>query len=323
MMERIMFSKLDILLRFLILSFLALLLAACTNQAAGTQIFLSPLPAPTNTSEPVLWTSQPVITQTVTEVPIIAQPISCDNWQSLPVIPDVIEPAREIYHRGQASGNNPRAFSKIGDGEISAEWFFTAFDLGEDYYDLGPYQDLVPVIEHFSGSFGWIGMAAKRGFNTERILDPAMSDSSLCESGESPLTCELRLHQPAFAILSLGTNQVWQPEEFESGMRQILDILLSKNVLPILSTKGDNLEGDHRINRTIACLAQEYDIPLWNFWSAIQPLPNHGLQPDLEHLTYGITDFDDDHAMQSAWTVRNLSALQALDAVWRGVTTQP
>jgi hypothetical protein len=106
-------------------------------------------------------------------------------------------------------------------------------------------------------------------------------------------------------------------------MRRILDILLSKNVLPILSTKGDNLEGDHRINQKMACLALEYDVPLWNFWSAIQPLPNHGLQPDLEHLTYGINDFDDSYAMQSAWTLRNLTALQVLDTVWRIVTAQP
>ena len=249
--------------------------------------------------------------------------MSCEEWQSWPVIPAVSKTARELYQRGQADGNNPRAFSKIGDGEIAAEWFFVAFDLGQDYYDLGPYQNLIPVIEHFDGSFERIGMAARRGFNTERILDPSSSDRELCESDESPLTCELRLHRPAFVIFSLGTNQVWQPEEFEQGMRQILDILLSKNVLPILSTKGDNLEGDHRINRTITCLAQKYNLPLWNFWSAIQPLPQHGLQPDLEHLTYGITDFDDDRAMQSAWTLRNLTALQTLDAVWRGVTAQP
>jgi hypothetical protein len=230
---------------------------------------------------------------------------------------------RELYQRGQTDGNNSHAFSKIGDGEIAAEWFFTAFDRGQEYYDLGPYQDLVPVIEHFDGSFERLGMAARRGFNTERILDPSESDDEFCEAGESPLVCELRLHQPAFAILSLGTNQVWQPEEFEQDMRQILKILLAENVVPILSTKGDDLEGDHRINRTIACLAQEYDIPLWNFWSAIQPLPQHGLQSDLEHLTYGITDFDDEHAMQSAWTHRNLTALQVLDAVWKGVTVQP
>lgn len=230
---------------------------------------------------------------------------------------------RAIYQRGQAAGNNPSAFSKIGDGEISAEWFFTAFDLGENYYDLGTHANLSPAIEHFAGSFGRIGMAARRGFNTERILDPDQSVADLCEPGESPLTCELRLHRPAFAMLSLGTNQVWLPEDFEQGMRQILGILLSNHVVPILSTKGDNLEGDHRINRIIACLAQEYRVPLWNFWSAIQPLPDHGLQADLEHLTYGIIDFDDERAMQSAWTVRNLTGLQALDAVWREVTSAP
>lgn len=234
-------------------------------------------------------------------------------------MPVVSSTARELYRGGQADGNDPRAFSKIGDGEIAAQWFFTAFDLGDDYYNLGPYQNLIPVIEHFEGSFGRIGMAARRGFNTERILDPSESDREFCRSGESPLTCELRLQRPAFAILSLGTNQAWQPGEFEQGMRQIVEMLLSEKIVPILSTKGDNLEGDHRINQTIACLAQEYDVPLWNFWAAIQPLPQHGLQPDGEHLTYGITDFDDEHAMQSAWTIRNLTALQVLDAVWRGV----
>jgi hypothetical protein len=300
--------------RVLIFVFLAFLLMACAVQATATQIPSQPLPSPVNTS-------QPAIVHVITASP--SQTLSCDDWQSWPVIPSVSNTARDLYQRGEAGGNNPRAFSKIGDGEISTEWFFTAFDLGEDYYDLGPYQNLRSVIEHFAGSFGRIGMAARRGFNTDRILDPTLSDSTNCESSESPLACELRLHQPAFAILSLGTNQVWQPEEFEKGMRQILDLLLSQNVVPILSTKGDNLEGDHRINQTIACLAQEYDIPLWNFWSAIQPLSRHGLQPDLEHLTYGITDFDDAHAMQSAWTVRNLTALQALDAVWRGVDRQP
>ena len=296
--------------------FLTFLLGACEPQATRT-------PIPSSLSTAPITTSQPEIIRTVTEVPVTPQGISCGEWQSLPVIPTVSETARELYQRGHVDGNHPNAFSKVGDGEISTQWFFTAFELGARYYDLGPYQNLYSVIEYFAGSFGRIGVAAKRGFKTDRILDPTLSDSTVCESGESPLTCELRLQRPAFAVLSLGTNQVWQPEEFETGMRQILDILITKSIVPILSTKGDNLEGDHRINRTIACLAQEYDVPLWNFWSAIQPLPNHGLQPDLEHLTYGITDFDDTHAMQSAWTIRNLTALQALDAVWRGVTTQP
>jgi hypothetical protein len=298
---------------------LSSLLVACGKQVTPAQTLLSPTPLPTDTHQPVIT----LTTQTITASPIVSQAVSCEDWQSWRVVPIVNEAIRELYERGQASGNNPRAFSKMGDGEISTEWFFAAFDLGQGYYELGPYRDLGPVIDYFRGSFGRIGIAARRGFNTHKILDPALSDPAACKADESPLTCELRLHRPAFAILSLGTNQVWKPEEFEAGMRQILDLLLSQNVVPILATKGDNLEGDHRINRTIACLAEEYEIPLWNFWAAIQPLPNHGLQPDLEHLTYGITDFSDADAMQSAWTVRNLTALQALDAVWRGVTAQP
>lgn len=303
-------------LRLFALIFPVFLVVNCDAQVIAKQAAAPLAPPPTHTS-------QPVSLPTAAEMTVTPRAISCADWQSWPVIPSVSDAARELYRRGQASGNNPRAFSKIGDGEISTEWFFTAFDLGGDYYHLGPYQALDPVIEYFSGSFGRIGMAARRGFNTERILDPDMSNATPCESGESPLTCELRLQRPAFAILSLGTNQVWQPEGFEAGMRNILGILLSKNVLPVLSTKGDNLEGDQRINKIIACLAQEYEIPLWNFWAAIQPLPNHGLQPDLEHLTYGIIDFDNDRAMQSAWTIRNLTGLQTLDAVWRAVTVQP
>ena len=297
------------------------LLVACGKPATPTPPLVQATPISTNTLQTG---ATETITADPTVSPVTVSPVlSCEDWQSWPVVPIPGESMRELYRRGQTSGNNPRAFSKIGDGEISTEWFFTAFDLGERYYDLGSYQGLHSVIDYFGGSFKRVGTAARRGFNTQKILDPSLDDSSQCASAESPLLCELRLQRPAFAILSLGTNQVWKPDEFEAGMRQILDILLTQNVVPILSTKGDNLEGDHRINRTIACLAQEYNVPLWNFWAAIQPLPNHGLQPDLEHLSYGITDFNDSDAMQSAWTVRNLTALQALDAVWRGVMSMP
>ncbi len=312
------------LFRFLVLGFLISFLAACSTRTTPTKSSSRPTSLPATISPTVLQTSQPAIVGTRIEISPIPQTVSCEEaWQSWPVIPVVSKTACDLYRRGQADGNNPRAFSKIGDGEIATEWFLAAFDRGQDSYDLGSYKNLTSVIEYFGGSFKRRGIAARGGFNTERIMDPSERDRELCESSESPLTCELRLHRPAFAILSLGTNQVWQPAEFEQGMRQILEILLSKKVVPILSTKGDNLEGDYRINRTITCLAQEYDLPLWNFWLAIQPLPQHGLQPDLEHLTYGGPHFADEHAMQSAWTVRDLTALQALDAVWRGVTAQP
>jgi len=62
-------------------------------------------------------------------------------------------------------------------------------------------------------------------------------------------------------------------------------------------------------------LAREYDIPVWNFWLAIQPLPDQGLPPDHEHLTWAWSDFGNAWAMQHAWPHRNLTALQTLKAV--------
>jgi hypothetical protein len=67
-------------------------------------------------------------------------------------------------------------------------------------------------------------------------------------------------------------------------------------------------------------LAVDYDVPLWNFWRAVKDLPNHGLQEDGVHLTWAGNHFDDPDAMSHGWPVRNLTALEALDAVWRGVT---
>lgn len=236
-----------------------------------------------------------------------------EAWQSWDVLPTLSPTALAIYRRGLEMGNNPHAFSKIGDGEISAAWFLTDFDLGPEFYDLGPYSGLETTIDYFSGSFSRQGMAAHRGFNAQRVLDPSLADPILCQPNETPLDCEIRLHHPSFALISMGTNQVWQPDEFEAGMRQIIETLIEHGVVPVLSTKADNLEGDGRINLTIARLAAEYDLPLWNFWSTVQSLPEHGLQKDDEHLTYYPNVFTDPEAMKHAWPVRNLSALQLLE----------
>lgn len=239
-------------------------------------------------------------------------------------MPDWLSPAMlEVYRRGQELGNNPQAFSKVGDGGISTVWFLSHYDLDPAYYNLGEYADLQSAIDYFAGSFGRVSLAAGRGFNTTIILDPARADHNLCDPDESPLDCELRLHQPSFAVLSLGTNQVWYPETFELELRLIIERLLEKGVIPILSTKADNLEGDHRINGIIARLAYEHEIPLWNFWQIVQPLPDHGLQADLEHLTYAGSDFSNPVAMQSAWPWRNLTALQTLHFISQSVVSPP
>ena len=125
------------------------------------------------------------------------------------------------------------------------------------------------------------------------------------------------------AFITLGSNDVFHQESFEPQMRKIIELSIEQGVIPILATKADNAEKNGSINATIASLAREYGIPLWNFWRAVQPLPDHGLQEDGVHLTWGPNRFDDPKVMTTAWTVRNLTALQTLDAVWRYITDQP
>jgi hypothetical protein len=143
----------------------------------------------------------------------------------------------------------------------------------------------------------------------------------LCEAGETPLACEFRLHQPAYVFILLGTNDIWHLDTFEEQIRRIIEYSINEGVIPILGTKADNLEGDGSVNRTLYTLALEYEIPLWNFWAAVQDLPQAGLDVDQAHLTFGYNYFDDPKAMLNAWPVRNLTALQVLDAVLRA--TQP
>ena len=242
------------------------------------------------------------------------------GWQELPVVPTVSDRARAIYQSGLGQGNNEHTFTKIGDCESQAIWYLDDFDHGPGAYSLGPYEYLQPGIDYFPGSFDRVSMSARFSFNAASLLSPLWADRSACRPDESPLECEVRIWQPSLALVMLGTNDTPRPANFEGNLRKVLDYLIGRGVLPVLATKADNLEGDGSINATIARLAAEYDIPVWNYWRAMQSLPHQGLLPDGAHLTNGPNRFDDPKAMESGWAMRNLTALQALDAVWRGVT---
>jgi len=128
------------------------------------------------------------------------------------------------------------------------------------------------------------------------------------------LACEYRIHNPSIVLIAVGSNDVIGVDNFEAQMRRIIEFTISEGIVPILSTKADNAEGGHKLNLIISGLAYEYDIPLWNFWLALQDLPNDGLDPDGVHLTFAGNLFDNPANMQKAWPWRNLTALQTLDA---------
>ena len=337
-----------------ILGLLGLAVCACSPTPgapippAATQTFTVP-PAPSPSAEvtdaptvapkvtltgktpPATLTFTPAPSATITAtVPPTTTPdtrLAPDQWQDWPVIPTLSAHARALYQTGIDAGNNPHAFSKIGDCQNINSHFLAAFD-DPKLFKLGPkFETLQPAIEQFRGMFNRESAAVRNGFNVAAVLSPLQADPKACQAGENPVTCELRLNRPSIVLISMETWWAKKPaQEYEKYMRQILDLVIAQKALPILATKADNLEGDFSINATLARLAYEYDIPLWNFWKAVQPLPGGGLTADGFHLTHDSQRPDDPlfyqrlsepSAWNFGWTVRNVTALQAIDSVWR------
>lgn len=284
---------------------------------AGLQVTRTPTLLPTDEVPSASPTSQAATALTPNPT---YDPNNPDSWKSLPVIPEVISDRMiALYKEGQEKGNDKRVFSKVGDCETSSEFFLKPFDLGPQNYTLEPYSNLQELLNHFGGSFARVSLAAKPSFSVSSVFSSVWSDAAVC-GNEKPISCEYRLRRPAFALIMFGTNDVHNsPEVFEKNMRALIEYSIKNHVIPILATKADNLEGDGRINATIARLANEYEVPLWNFWRAMQELPNQGLKEDQVHFTYAPNDFNDPEAMKMGWPVRNLTALQVLDKVWRTV----
>jgi hypothetical protein len=233
-----------------------------------------------------------------------------EKWQTWPVVPTVSARAREIYQKGLALGNDPRAFSKIGDCQSVRASLLGIYDT-DRYFFAPEYQYLQETVNAFAGSFDRDGESVRGGFNASSVLLPIWAMSSeACQPGENPMECENRVHNPSIVFISLERSFDGRtPEVYENYLRQIIEYNLEQGTLPILATKADNVEGDHSINYTIAKLSYEYDLPLWNFWLAVQSLPNHGLDP---------TDPDGFHLLKpDGWNRRSFTALQVLDAVRR------
>lgn len=241
-----------------------------------------------------------------------------DDWKNLPVIPTAIsKQAQLIYQMGVMKGNNPKAYSKIGDCNMTNPYFMAEFDT-PGKYNLADHSDLQATVDHFAGSHAHKSLAAKQGLTAHAVLSMLWIDWKECTSYETPLTCEFRVQKPLFALISFGTNDANGNVDFDKALRRVIEMTIGNGTLPILATKADNAEGDNSMNRTIAALADEYGLPVWNYWAAVQPLPNHGLDPErTEHLTEGpkgYTNFEAEN-LKYAWPVRNLTALQVLDAM--------
>lgn len=234
------------------------------------------------------------------------------DWRDVPIMPPVSQRVLQIYQDGQAQGRNPHNFSVIGDCQAIPFVFMGPFERGELEPDSAE-SNLWYAINQFKGSFVREGMAVRGGFTAASILAPIQADPHYCIAGETPLTCEYRLHNPAFVLITLETwldpNTV---DRYEIYLRKILDYVIEHGTVPILLIKADSSElrsSTHVINPAIVRVARDYDVPVINFWRAAQYLDNYGIDPTREGF----------HLSQEGYDLKNILALRTLYTVWKAV----
>ncbi len=232
----------------------AMLLAACspavTPSPAANPIVAShtPTKTATQTTEPTA-TGMPTPTPKATATPDLRP--KPEDWQSWPIIPDLSAAMLEVYRQGQDLGRDPRVFSVLGDCQSSPTYFLSKYDEGRYTLEEGE-EHLQETIDWYAGSFSHRSLTVKNGMTAPGALSPRWADPQQCESTETPVACEIRLSNPSLMLISLGTN--WHPstshEEYVDYLSEIVEITLDAGVIPVLSTKADNAEGDY--NRNLA-----------------------------------------------------------------------
>jgi hypothetical protein len=77
-----------------------------------------------------------------------------------------------------------------------------------------------------------------------------------------------------------------------------------------------------QFNSIVVRVARDYGIPWMDYYDLMEQAPNRGLSSDQVHPSWPPNDNAADFTGSSlnyGYAVRNLLALQTLDALWRGV----
>lgn len=312
-------------MKFAKIIILFIFLVACSPQVTSSPTISTntpsrPIPTPryetsTATSFQVKEEATETKQQTITPTEIVTvdvasteTPIS-NEWMMSPILPEPTENIRAIYEYGQTLGNNPNAFSIFGDCQARPDEFFGLYETDENLVNsLSP--ELQETVNQFYGSFNRESPTAQDGTTPGALLwDQWHRGEYGCTFAETPVDCELRIQNPSFVIIQIGSHFESRNTEY---LRKVITQLIDRGVVPILATKADNRELDHRVNRDMYLLAQEFDLPLWNFWASLSDLPNRGLYTRDDRPLQG-----DIYLTDEAREIHRQTGLEALNIIWR------
>ena len=128
-------------------------------------------------------------------------------------------------------------------------------------------------------------------------------------------------------LIMVGTNDVERGDltNFRESVQRMIDICVAEGIIPVLSTIPDRIRPNHPnsaadaqvplFNGIIVELAETNQVPLWNYWQALQSLPERGLGADGIHLS--VLDERQSavftlEGLRYGQNVRNLMMLQVL-----------
>jgi hypothetical protein len=271
--------------------------------------------------------------------------------RTAPVIPPVeaavAEHAREIAATGAALGNRADVFAKVGDSITESESFLSELACSEPAW--GRWTSLAATREHYglytfppsytsiwcerANSFSRASVTAVTGWDAADALDRLPHPPPGC-AALSALECEYRLLHPSVALIMYGTNDVegFDPDAYRGNLSEIVERSTVAGVIPVLSTippRRDRRGRERRVlafNRRVLKVARVYDVPLWNFWRALEGprMVHSGIGPDGIHpnlyggcappLGCGAYDFTR-RGLRYGYNQRNLGALRVLERV--------
>jgi GDSL-like Lipase/Acylhydrolase family len=256
---------------------------------------------------------------------------SAVSYLTAPVIP-VIDAAmaahlQAIHAQGLLLGNHDDAFSRVGDSITATPNFLAS--IGSPGYSpglLGDHLDLASTIAFYrehavdvsgNNSFNHVSLAAGIGWSSATLLAGPAS--------RTPLALEFSATHPSVSLIMIGTNDVIQgvdPQVFRANLTAIVDTAISLGAIPVLSTipymTGGALTVDNAgvsaVNQVIVEVAATLDVPLLNYWRALQALPGEGIDLFGVHPSsapFGSAVFTE-AGLAWGYNVRNLIALQVL-----------
>jgi hypothetical protein len=264
-----------------------------------------------------------------------------------PVEGAVAEQVREIAARGEALGNHPDVFAKVGDSITESNAFLSELACEEPAW--GGWGGLAATREQFgfrafpvsytsvwcgrANSFSRASVTAVQGWDALDALVPMGREAPPgCAESSSALACEYGLIQPSIALVMYGTNDVesFDPQAYETNLELLVESSIEAGVIPVLSTippRLDSRPGNRRVlqfNRRVIAVADRASIPLWNYWRALRGprMVHRGIGPDGVHPNLyggcveplGCRAFDfTREGLRYGFNQRNLGALRVLE----------